>query len=1175
MSKTIKIPGENFQGGGGGGSDLLSELTAHELSQYVAPSPNTFIDDFNQTGLGTKTNCAEVASALRPNAGATSFNYERIRAADGPFTQASGIVVGSDQVCAVKNSGITSNTIKLQGDLTDVLVNSKYVAVVTELAANDVGADSEKRYVPLKNGSGNVAKFAIATGPTYSSVNDETTIVLTNTESLDLKMGIADGSLNQYVRVVPFDYNFQAKAGSGSSYEDMDVVGLGMYSPPVCRLPGENFFSKIGSLAGTVLKQDIVMSQNKQYGVAKMLVKTSGNSLLYWFWSANYGKSWTQFSTTKARNAGESEEMNGDFAHENHRQIFVANNGKMVSLYEYWNGSGNQVFAVYADLSVTTPTLSDIADRGYGVGIITSGGDMLGIVSGDPTDLSLIAVVANPNGGSTNGAYVYWYTNYGATFLGFSDSGYNQDDKGFPREILITGTGSSHRTHVILCSQSNHYIEYHYWDQGSSTRVGFAQPFGTINHLLLGAKVSNNRMVLLAADQAVGGIYVASGTINGTPSWDSRKALSTQMGDDSYIGWSTAAYLNRHKILSRDLVQNPSNEKHIFAVVGQSHPDGVVRSTLFEITDVTAYLGAQISQYSTNTSYNFRITSDQTWLAQTFLAAGQRLRTVSVRIGQNGSIPAGYPLTMEIQQTTGGLPNGTVVAASDTIYYANNITKNTSGQWVHFNFATTTLPSATLAIVLKSTFPINGSNYLFWATHSSNPYASGQVCTYNGSIWSASPSYDMVFEINGEWVTDLSAQNGATDQQIAHYPTTSPFGIGIQSTESQIELIDSNIIQWITRRIPAAAINQFPISGHPFRRTISIGSGGVKSIISDVKVAGYSPSNYDPFLIYNVSLGNPDCEQLTTTTGVGNGLQAEDRSGLGLAEHNGSTYSSANFVADSDFASGRCMSFGGAHNLRFYPGSAFNVLSTTDTFAIEAEVKIPSVIDQPIITKYDTTTGYGWIFGFDGATGALYFQTVGTGGVSVVTRSSDVSPTTYHRVRMVLRGGKVYLYRATVAPYTNFVEVSYNGGQPTHNDTGNTNSAYVGSYWSGSTHFLTGKIGYIKVYRDATGGTWNGFKYDGWRNQAALTSIQNIGTRVAAKQVVGQISTTLNNIYCNPGIISGDVAQASMIDSYDMILSLKKQISTPGSSMYFKLTGGRAGNRDQSSTQGIAIQFSK
>jgi hypothetical protein len=101
--------------------------------------------------------------------------------------------------------------------------------------------------------------------------------------------------------------------------------------------------------------------------------------------------------------------------------------------------------------------------------------------------------------------------------------------------------------------------------------------------------------------------------------------------------------------------------------------DGVRRTHVHEVRDITSYQGAHINQTSTNGNGDFRNVTGRQKFAQTFTANSSRLRNISVNCYQVGTIPSGYTLTMEIQATTAGAPNGTVIATAinnyDKIYF--------------------------------------------------------------------------------------------------------------------------------------------------------------------------------------------------------------------------------------------------------------------------------------------------------------------------------------------------------------------------------------------------------------------------------------------------------------------------------------------------------------------------
>lgn len=1167
-------------GGGGGGSDLEGQLTDAELMNYYSPAPNTILDSFDTNTKGTKVNCASVADALRIDAGQTAATYTRQKDVSTNVNSVEGIVVSSLQALAPKATTIAANTIKFTGDCAEFFVATKKVII-----AKQYTSDGEKTTVGLLNTVGNIAQLVVSSS-SYSSGPNETTLVLTNPDSLDLSMGLSSGSYNSTLRVIPFDYQIEAKAATAASLEALDITDLSTYSPNAVRLPGENFFketptSVVSQLTGTCLKWDAVCSENKQYYFARAAEKTAGNFIYWWFYSVDSGASWLKVSTSRDSIFSLGDEVDGNFSHVNHDQLFVANNGKAFSVYFKQAGGTNQVYGIYTDLSIGTPVITDSPDsgQGFGVGAMSAGAvNFIGKVAGDTVDGSYIVVTSvNQSNGNV---LITTFTAGGSVFSQYFSAPFTTNYP-VPHGIVVQGTGVAHRTHFLNANPSGGRINHFLLDQGGSVTTAATLISSASSYIYDFSIINNKAIVIYALASGIFKMLIGS-TMNATPTWGSELGIESANTVDGYFGWSAASTQNKcWKILNRTLARNPSNENHALVVEDTSQPDGVSKALLTEICDITNYQGAQISQYQISTVEPlFDGVTTRVKLGQTFTTGtGTRVRTISVRASQATQMAAGYNMSCSIYATSGGFPTGSALYTStntvDPSKFRIEATHVGIGN-IYFNFAGVSLSNSTVyAFVLETTSPVNANGIRIGVQHSSNLYAGGKYVAYDGTSWGdmGGGAWDLSFEINGEYVTDLSLAQSATDVYTALHSTVSPFNVYIHNQESQIVNIDSTTAQFITRRTPTNSDSVIPISGHPFRRVISYGTGGVKSVISDAVVAGYAPSNYDASLVINVSNGNPENARIDTTTGVvSTSAVSEDRSGISL-DFAPQNIDATNYIADVDFQSGICINLNGSNEWLDANGTAIQDIKQGNPFAIEVEIK-PTLTasDKIIVGKYSNGSGYGWYL-FLNSSNFLCFQSYNSGGSTLNTYASDIAESSaYHKVRLVYDGTIVKLYRSTSAPFTTFTEVaSYSAQNNIYTNVGGGASVRVGAvHHTGYVSHFSGKIGYVKMVNGSSS-----FNYNGYKSQPALVSIQNLGSKIAVKQTVGQISTTLSNPYNNAGIVDGNSNDASVVDSYDLVVSTGKTLGTAGNQLTVKESMGRGSNRNQSSLQGTIHKFNK
>jgi len=134
----------------------------------------------------------------------------------------------------------------------------------------------------------------------------------------------------------------------------------------------------------------------------------------------------------------------------------------------------------------------------------------------------------------------------------------------------------------------------------------------------------------------------------------------------------------------------------------------------------------------------------QTKRAQTFdVDVTGPCEKVEFKFTKNGS-PTGQ-FWVSIYATSGGLPTGAALKTSDKMNVAVVATTEQVITMVFRDPATLTA-GTTYAAVLEGNFTISGSNYLSFARSTTDPYAAGQLCAFDGTTWAGS-SVDAWFKV--------------------------------------------------------------------------------------------------------------------------------------------------------------------------------------------------------------------------------------------------------------------------------------------------------------------------------------------------------------------------------------------------------------------------------------------
>ena len=1201
MSGKTLIPGINFAVTGSGsstGGSLADQLAAAENGQLLTRQPNQIMDIFNGATSPTLSNMSIGSSKLVPTADEpTVGTYERNLQVSSSMSNVQGLTIASMQALAPKAIDLVVSggqcTIKFAGDVAAFFTTVGASVLLANRLTSD-GAVRHQIFVdPLTN---KPAQLAIAVAGSYSAGSDETTLVLTSGSytQAQLQMGVATGSMYSQFRVIPFDFSIKASSTTQGNYETLSVDDI--YGLPDVRIAGESYLSKIsGTIVGTILKTDAAISLNRQYVLVRVMEKLASNSLFHWFGSSDYGKTFIEYGTKSYNySPGEGEEFSGN-AEYTASQLAVANNGRFVSAYPRWSGSYIEIYAVQGDMSVGASSFLDLQSTG-GTGTLgkVNGGasNYTGKLAIDKVDCSFIAFWGSAAVNSTG--QVDFYTRSGSTISYIARSGSISPLYSVGEFLFVVGSGNTHRV-IFIAANSGYQTAMYYWDQASassmvsntfSSSADFGVPSG--QGIPVAATITSDGYCYVLFRDAYGtvvptGDWIAysSNVLTGSPTF-TRSRLTSGLISSNYVGWSTAQNKNQLKTPAR-IAANPADSKHICIVDDLQHPDSVDRAHLYEICDITSYVGSAISYTigADASTMKFRDTTSNQIIAQTFVAPS-RTRSIGVHLHAVGTIPSGNTLTADVFATSGGVPTGAKLFSSTNSIDPSLITKNTSGQWLYFNFANSFTNGTTYAIALRSSFAVSSSNYLIahggssTSAYSTNPYSwnnSAEPPT-SGSWTIIAGSNRFNIEVNGEYVTQVGQ---ALDD------TVSWTGAHIHDQESQIELIDSSTAAIVSRRATLqGADSTRPFVGHPFRRVLSFGSGGAQSTLTSPVIAGYAPSNYDANLVFTTSLGSDDCARKDTITGA---IVATDKcgehSGMNLGSGNSASMTAGNWITDdtaNGFDAGSCTFNGSSQYITYYNAALNYSLNVTQgvPFCMEMEVKIGggAGTTRTIVGDYRSDTSYGWMARISAAN-TLEFQCTNTGGTTVQRYSVETFAVgDYLKIRYQYDGSTLKIYRKKITD-SNFIEVIGGYTRPADIITTGSSSGYqleIGGAYSGGGQawFFNGKIGYIKI---ALGSST--FQYSGYKSQPSITGIINLGTEIVGEYRIGHSGSTAGQNYIQPAFIPRFNNQA-VVDSNDLQIMYSQPLANAvGNNLWLKLSMGRGSSRNISSVQGIDFQFSK
>lgn len=201
--------------------------------------------------------------------------------------------------------------------------------------------------------------------------------------------------------------------------------------------------------------------------------------------------------------------------------------------------------------------------------------------------------------------------------------------------------------------------------------------------------------------------------------------------------------------------------------------DGDGSPSLFEITSATPNAGIYVEQL-TGLSSPFVPSSDSNITAQTFqISNSGAVDKVTVNIFNGGGFTGGN-IFAEIQETTAGQPNGSILGTSDSY----SILGVNGFQSFIFPTPVNLVSGTTYAVLIRTSGMSGGGLYAVRASLT-NPYADGQlyVTVNGGSTWTSQPNNDIYFRLERRLLVDLSStpmQNGDV-YSVNHYlpyPTT-------------------------------------------------------------------------------------------------------------------------------------------------------------------------------------------------------------------------------------------------------------------------------------------------------------------------------------------------------------------------------------------------------------------
>jgi len=1156
--------------GGGGSGEAGDTLLDAESGLPYEDSQNMILDTFN-TDLGTKVKLVNNGSALRFDDAETSgASYIRSRLTSAKMGSVDGKIVVDIQMMRPQATVISANTIVFDGDIA-----AYFTAGDHAILGRVEESDGRMIMRHLLDTDDKPAVLEVDTS-TYSSVNDETTLVLLNPNTLDLNIGLTVAAdVEEKLRIMPFEWILSACSDDSLTWEVMELEEGMLYDTGHISIPGEGYFSESTGITGTAFMSATVFSENKQYAVRRFVENRSSNDFFVYEFSVDKGKNWSYFGGSKVTSeidAGTSRpnEFNGSFFGCNRSQIAVSNTGKFFECHTY-AGTYDQTHGRYGDLTLPTPVLSLTPTTGSGAGIIYSSGSLhaYGQVAADKVDGSYVAVLIKA---SNNNVEVASFNNYGGTYLGkvVTATGIYYQAKHF---LEVSGTGTAHTASWGSIATAGTDLIARRIEEGTPTAYTDEGTLTTDDSWVIDSLINDTYLIVMTTDSGFTSIRYHYKTLS-TNTWTAYKTLSNFGGVDQRQGWSSASYINYNKGHHQKIVVDPTDDKHVFFV--QENNLNTIDAIFYEVKDITNYEGITVNQTTDNGITNLRSVTGQTWNGQTWLTTSTKIETAVFKMYQVGQIDKGKKIWAEIYETSAGVPTTQVSGAISQEIDPSLLTTNTSGQYLKFNFPRSlSLSNATTyAVVIKGDFDISASDYLVMKNSTSSSYASGQRVQWNGSSWTTSSSIDFVFYITSHKITNIGNAVNAT---------SASFNTQIRNFESSIKLINNTHIQFMTRRcIQAGADANHPISGHPYRKVIPFTAGGATECDTSGELVPVTLNNvFDENLVFNVSLGNPDNYKISDlVTGVPDTSQGPAFQRVGIPSDIAYDSNGAPGVADPNFESGNCINFNGSSNYYRYGQSALNGsawLFGTRDFVIEMEIDPNTNVNKYLMSNYSNVSGTDYSWGLNlNASGYLSFYTFESGTATVA--NDKVEPQTYHKIRVTCKNQVVKLWRAENAGdnYTVFTEVGYSSNGADGKNFSTANYIWVGAHGSSPGSWYNGKIGYIKIaiFKQNTMDENSPFAYNNYKDQSAIVSLQNHGHLISGENVTGNTNQTISANFDVPVLSDGQ--ESALVDSYRQLLKYKKDsFSSSGQNCNLKIEMDRGTTDDQSNVQGLLFEYKK
>jgi hypothetical protein len=1195
IGETATVTISSGGGGGGGGSgDPLRDVTNAELSsdpEFEAPAQ--FLDDAEEDQKATLVDMTQSQSAWRHNTGDLAGNIKRDKASEYNLDGVTGLITVNPQMFSPKaialspSSTSTTVTFTFNGDMTSWFLDDKKVVILRKYIDGETNSDGKTFGIPIIDGS-NLPVIFVLDNPasSYDSVADETEVAVLNPGGYDLDFDLSTSDFPDKLLLAPWNVVVKANvanaAPTGGQYETLDVKEL--YMLDAVALQGEAFLQEITdvSIDGRILKFDVEVSSNGTYRTFKLLEDDSGNET--WRFFGQVGSNTPVYLGSKSYNIGSaSEEDGGQFFFTNRAQLAIADNGMGISVYEYYTGALFGTRAVTFNLTDVTPVIADIVTNGAGAGIVYQATQAFGQIAYDRTDLSFAMIFVRRDDNLMRG---YAYTSGGTVYdstSSFTDHAVYNNTSGNrpPMDSFVSGTGSSHRTHAFFTDNGSFDVRGTYYNQGSNTINSYnggsdissggttgdpVYPFSVFETATKGVVYYGSRPVTIESAH-----FRYFDLTGGAPSISSDFQVflcSSTKGTTirRFYGYSSQAYANAHRVLRQFAVSNPSDGNSTMFALEVADADNVDKAIVCEVRDITNYKGVQISHYANsgdqNAINNTAVNNQK--VGQTFTTAvtAERLRTVSVRLVQNGTIASGETIVCKIYNTSAGAPT-TVLATSSNTYDCSKITKNSNGQWCYFNFDSVTLSNSTVyGIVLEVTYATSGSNYIGWYRQAVGAFGGGSHYRFDGTTWTGT-SNDQVFEINGEWVKEIS-------QGYANDSGTSFSNVAIQCQETSLGKIDSNQVQALFRRMtsPSNTASEYTRCGIPYRLVATWGSGNNQSTWTEAENAAYASGDFDPYCVFNISCGGTDSKALNLNTGAEDDTQnSNDRSPFSHVVSGATGMAS---VTDASFQSGKCLNFNGSSDFKAYTDSDCFDLLSTKSFCIEAEIKFDTTAStMNIIGKYNGGASAGWILDLHAsAAGSIRFLMINGAGANIgsaVSVSSTVSAATYYVVRVTYAGDgtspKIFL---ATSPTGSFTEVAYSS-QTVVSASVTVALALNVARINNSSNWYDGKIGYVKINNGSST-----FNFTGFKSMAAVTNIQNGGTAVYGKRMIGE-----NGVNTNYAEFSEMKQNVALVDSYPLVAKFNHTFASTGRYKHIDIQTERVNTSDNTNYENYEFTFVK